>query len=156
MVLLERRGLVYGVNSDFQQTKQTTDWWFASQVSQKNIHALFEIIVSELEKIFEGNIDAYDIETAKAYDLGRFQRGAQTVGGTAGGYRERYFLDGVVNDYYQVPKRIRAVNKTAIVDISRALFTDKVWGLGMLGNCDEELVKQQYDQISSLWNSDKV
>jgi predicted Zn-dependent peptidase len=145
------RGLLYGMSSGFAQTKETSNWWFGAQVSQKNIEALFEIIVVELEKVFNGKIGADDIEAAKANSLGRFQRSAQTVGGTASGYSERYFFDEVIDDYYQVPKRIKEISKTAIVDIARALFADNIWGLGMLGNCDSELVERQNAQIAQLW-----
>jgi predicted Zn-dependent peptidase len=146
------RGLVYGMSSGFGQTKQASNWWFGAQVSQKNASALFDIMVSELQKTFSGQIETEDIEAAKAYSLGRFQRSAQTVSGTAGGYSGRYFFDEVIEDYYQVPKRIKAITKTSIVDISQAMFADDIWGLGILSNCDEALVKQMHDQLASLWN----
>jgi len=150
------RGLVYGMSSGFGQTKQASNWWFGAQVSQKNAPALFEIMIDELEKVFDGQIAADDIEAAKAYSLGRFQRSAQTVGGTAGGYSSRYFFDEIIEDYYQVPKRIKAVTKTSIVDISRGLFADDIWGLGVLSNCDKPLVNDLHTHLSDLWENKKV
>jgi predicted Zn-dependent peptidase len=147
------RGLVYGMSSGFGQTKQASNWWFGAQVSQKNAAALFEIMIKELENVFGGKIAADDIEAAKAYSLGRFQRSAQTVGGTAGGYSGRYFFDEVIEDYYQVPKRIKAITKTSIVDISRSLFADDIWGVGVLSNCDKALVKDLHGQLSELWEA---
>jgi predicted Zn-dependent peptidase len=144
------------MSSGFGQTKQASNWWFGAQVSQKNAPALFEIMIDELEKTFGAQIATDDIEAAKAYSLGRFQRSAQTVGGTASGYSSRYFFDEVIEDYYQVPKRIKGVTKTAIVDISRALFTDDIWGMGILSNCDKPFVNDLHSQISDLWNSKKV
>lgn len=149
------RGLVYGMSSGYGQTKQSSNWWFGAQVSQKNAGKLFEIMVEELGKVFSGQIDAEDIEAAKAYSLGRFQRSAQTVGGTAGGYSGRYFFDEVIEDYYQVPKRIKAITKTSIVEVSRALFSDDIWGIGVLSNCDKELVKDLHAQLSQLWEEAK-
>jgi predicted Zn-dependent peptidase len=136
-------------------TKQASNWWFGAQVSQKNAPALFEIMIKELEHVFAGRIDAADIEAAKAYSLGRFQRSAQTVGGTASGYTGRYFFDEVVEDYYQVPKRIRAITKTSIVDIARDMFADDIWGLGILSNCEREVATQLYDQFKVLWTDKK-
>lgn len=147
------RGLVYGMSSGFGQTKLASNWWFGAQVSQKNAPALFDIMVAELEKVFRGEIATEDIEAAKAYSLGRFQRSAQTVGGTAGGYSGRYFFDEVVEDYYQVPKRIKAVTKPAIVDISRAMFKDSTWGIGVLSNCDKTFADNLHSQISPLWEN---
>lgn len=145
------RGLVYGMSSGFGQSKGSSNWWFGSQVSQKNAPALFEIMVHELENVFAGRIDAADIEAAKAYALGRFQRSAQTVSGTAGGYSARYFFDEVIEDYYQVPKRIKEVTKSAIVEVSRDLFADNLWGLGVLSNCDKSFAQELHAQVTPLW-----
>lgn len=145
------RGLVYGMSSGFGQSKQASNWWFGAQVSQKNAVKLFDIMIKELEHVFEGRIASEDIEGAKAYSLGRFQRSAQTVGGTASGYSHRYFFDEVIDDYYQVPKRIKAITKSSIVDISRAMFADNIWGLGVLSNCDKVLAGELRDQLGQLW-----
>jgi predicted Zn-dependent peptidase len=144
-------GLVYSMSSGFGQTKQSSNWWFGAQVSRKNAPALFEIMVTELENVFAGRIDAEDIEAAKAYALGRFQRSAQTVGGTAGGYSGRYFFDEVVEDYYQVPKRIKEITKSSIVEVARALFAEDVWGLGVLSDCDQSFAEQLHEQAAPLW-----
>ncbi|HYH74340.1 MAG TPA: pitrilysin family protein [Candidatus Saccharimonadales bacterium] len=146
------RGLVYGMSSGFGQTKQSSNWWFGAQVSQKNAPALFDIMVSELENVFSGQIDSDDIEAAKAYSLGRFQRSAQTVGGTAGGYSSRYFFDEVIEDYYQIPKRIKAVTKDSIVDISKGMFADNIWGIGVLSACDPSFAKDLHHQLAPLWD----
>jgi predicted Zn-dependent peptidase len=145
------RGLVYGMSSGFGQSKQASNWWFGAQVSQKNAPALFDIMIDELENVFAGRIAAEDIEGAKAYSLGRFQRSAQTVGGTASGYSGRYFFDEVIDDYYQVPKRIKAITKTSIVEISRALFSDNIWGIGVLGNSGERPPQELADRLGKLW-----
>ena len=145
------RGLVYGMSSGFGQTKHSSNWWFGAQVSVKNAPALFEIMTTELDKVFVNDIDKEDIEAAKAYSLGRFQRSAQTVGGTASGYSGRYFFDEGIDDYYQIPQRIKAVTKDAIVDISKDLFKDDIWGLGILSNCDEEMAHKLQKQVRPLW-----
>ncbi len=145
------RGLVYGMSSGYGQTKLSSNWWFGAQVSRKNVGELFDIIIYELQNVFNGEIAATDIEAAKAYSLGRFQRSAQTVSGTAGGYSGRYFFDEVVEDYYQVPQRIAAINKEGMVEISQALFKDKVWGLGILSNCDKAFANDLQKRVSSLW-----
>lgn len=146
------RGLVYGMSSGFGYGKGNSSWWFGAQVSQRNAAPLFDIVVDELSNVFRGEIATEDIEAAKAYALGRFQRGAQTVAGVAGGYSSRYFFDEVVEDYYEVPGRISAVTKDQMVEVSRAMFAEKVWGLGILSSCDRELAKQLYDQLLPLWD----
>ncbi len=148
------RGLVYGMSSGYGQTKTSSNWWFGAQVSQRNAPALFEIVIDELNNVFRGEIAMEDIEAAKAYALGRFQRSAQTVAGVAGGYSGRYFFDEVVDDYYQVPRRIKAVTKTEIVETAKELFADNIWGLGILSNCEKPFATDLYKQIAPLWGGE--
>jgi predicted Zn-dependent peptidase len=145
------KGLVYGMNSGLSHTNNASNWWFGAQVSDKNAKALLKIIVSELHKVLEGKISEAEIESTKQYSLGRFQRSAQTVGGTASGYAGRYFFDDVIEDYYRVPERIKAVNKQQIIDVSRSMFADSVWGFGVLGNCGEDFVGNLQTQLEPLW-----
>jgi len=145
------RGLVYGMNSGLSQTKDASNWWFGAQVSDKNAPPLMRIIINELTKLRQGDISRSEIAATKQYALGRFQRSAQTVGGTAAGYTGRYFFDGVIENYYQIPARIRAVNKQAIVDVAEAMFSENIWGLGVLGNCGEDFALQLQDYLQPLW-----
>lgn len=145
------RGLVYGMSSGFGQGFSSSNWWFGAQVSQRNAPALFDIIVGELTNVFRGEIAAEDIEAAKAYALGRFQRSVQTVASVASNYSSRYFFDEGIDDYYQMRGRLNAVTKADIVDTARAMFADKIWGFGTLGSCDEQLSKELYDRLLPLW-----
>jgi predicted Zn-dependent peptidase len=145
------RGLVYGMNSGLSQTRDASNWWFGAQVSDRNAPALLRIIVDELSKVLYGHIPDDDIEATKQYAMGRFQRSAQTVGGTASGYAGRYFFDGVIEDYYRVPERIKAVTKEEIISITNGMFTQNVWGLGVLGNCGPDFTRQLQEQLSPLW-----
>ena len=146
------RGLVYGMNSGLSQTRSASNWWFGAQVSDKNAPALMRIVVHELGKVLSGEIADEEIQTTKQYALGRFQRSAQTVGGTASGYAGRYFFDNVIDDYYRVPERIKAITKDAIIDVAQAMFAEKVWGLGVLGDCGSKFANELEEQLSPLWS----
>jgi predicted Zn-dependent peptidase len=146
------RGLVYGMNSGLSHTKDASNWWFGAQVSDKNAGPLLKITVDELHKVLAGDISKAEIEATKQYALGRFQRSAQTVGGTANGYAGRYFFDNVIENYYQVPDRIKAINKQQIIDVAQAMFADNIWGFGVLGNCGETFAHELQQQIAPLWS----
>lgn len=145
------RGLVYGMSSGLSQTRDASNWWFGAQVSDKNAQPLFKIVIDELNKVMRGDIAVSEIEMTKQYSLGRFQRSAQTVGGTANGYSGRYFFDGEIEDYYRIPERIKAIEKQEIVRIARGLFADKVWGFGVLGDCGKEFTAELHAQLAPLW-----
>lgn len=145
------RGLVYDVSSGFAQAANSSNWWFGAQVMPQNAVALFEIIKKELRAIFRGHLDDADVQAAKQYAIGRFQRSAQTVGGTADGYAQRYFFDDVVEDYYQEITRIKAITKQRIIKVASSMFADNTWGLGCLGNAGPEFADQLHEQIKNLW-----
>jgi predicted Zn-dependent peptidase len=145
------RGLVYGMNSGYQQIKLSSNLWFGSQVSVANASALFDIVTEQLGNLFRGELAESDIAAAQAYSIGRYQRGAQTVSSTAQGYTGRYFFDEFIDDYYKIPERIKAVTKQSIVDVTRAMFADGVGGLGLYGKCTPELAAKLNDHIDGLW-----
>lgn len=147
------RGLVYGMSSGFGQTKDSSNWWFGAQVMPKNVGALFDIMEHELQAVFEAHIADQDVVSAKQYALGRYQRSGQTVGGTSSGYSGRYFFDEVIEDYYKIPERIEAVTKERIVEISRAMFAEKTRGMGALGSCGEDFVKDLLAKVEPLWTA---
>lgn len=150
------RGLVYGMNSGLSQTRDASNWWFGAQVSDKNARPLMDIIIDELSKVMQGDIDEEEIASTKQYALGRFQRSAQTVGGTASGYSGRYFFDEVIENYYQIPARIEAIERDEIVRIARSMFADKIWGVGILGGCGEEFATEIRKQLAPLWSNQLV
>ncbi len=148
------RGLVYGMNSGHNQSRDVTNWWFGAQVSDKNAMALMHIIVDELHKVLAGELHDDDLAATRQYALGRFQRGAQTVGSTANGYSSRYFFDGIIEDYERIPERIAAVERGDIVSIARSMFSDNVWGLGVLGDCGDGFANKMRNRVSGLWTAD--
>jgi len=145
------RGLVYDMNSGFSQTKLNSGWWLGAQILPQNTAPLLDIVIKELRAVFRGKLSEEAITEAKQYALGRYQRSGQTVGGTAAGYSYRYFFDDVIDDYYKVPERIRAVSRNRIVNVVNALFAEKVWGLGVLGSVGEDFAADLQKQISVLW-----
>ncbi|MCA9332492.1 insulinase family protein [Candidatus Saccharibacteria bacterium] len=147
------KGLVYHMSSGIGQTYKSSNWWFGAQVLPKNSTELFNIMIKELMQVFEDKISEKDIKAAKQYALGRYQRSGQTVSGTAYGYANRYFFEEIIDDYYKIPERIEAVTRNRIVDISKALFAENVWGLGVLGNCGSQFVDDHQTQLLPLWQS---
>jgi predicted Zn-dependent peptidase len=145
------RGIVYSMSSGYSQTRDNSNWWFGAQVMPRNAKELFEIIITELRQIFNGDLSDADVQAAKQYAIGRYQRGAQTVGGTSNGYSGRYFFDEKIEDYYQLPTRLKAITKQRIIKVANTLFEDNVWGLGCLSNAGEPFIDELYSQIKSLW-----
>lgn len=146
-----QKGLVYNMSSSFGQTKDSSGWWVGAQVMPKNAPELLNVVIKELRRVCKGTLKEEDVMAAKQYALGRYQRSGQTVGGTAAGYSYRYFFDDVVDDYYKIPERIKAVTRHRIMNIMEELFAEKIWGLGVLGNSGKPLADKLSKQLSVLW-----
>jgi len=147
------RGLVYYIGSNLDVTRDSSSWWFGTQVISKNAPALFEIIVRELKRIKAGDISAEDLESAKQYLLGRHQLSAQTVGGTLGGYANRYYFDSVIEDYEAIPERIKAITKSNIVTAANQMFESKIGGVGVLGDSRSRTMAESLNElVKPLWN----
>lgn len=145
------KGLVYSMSSGLSHTNNASNWWFGAQVMPRNAEPLLKIMKHELEKVFDGTLSEEDVQAAKQYAIGKYQRGAQTVGGVAGGYAQRYFFDEKIDDYYQVPARIKAVTRPRIIKVAQTMFEDKVWGFGCLSNAGEEFIDDLHRQLKTLW-----
>jgi zinc protease len=148
------RGLVYSMSSSLDTTHDSSVWWFGAQVIPKNALPLFEIIVREVERVRAGDISEEDLESTKQYLLGRYQRSGQTVGGIMAGYSGRYYFDELIDDYDAIPERIRSITKKSIVTAAERMFTDKVGGIGMLGDNKSRALVEKLDEIvQPLWNN---
>lgn len=147
------RGLVYNLSSGFGQYKSYADWGIGGQAQQENLPALADIIVREMKKLLAGKLTVEDVEVAKQYSLGRFQRGAQTVDDVVGGYSGRYFFENRISDYFGFPERLTKVKKGKVVEVMQGMFEEGIWGIGMLGTADETLRNQIYEKVSALWQT---
>ncbi|MCE7936907.1 insulinase family protein [Candidatus Saccharibacteria bacterium CPR2] len=145
------RGLVYNMGSNYSLANNFSSWWFGGKVMKQNSEALFNIMIKELQKVLRGEIKNSDIEAAKQYSLGRFQRGTQTVGALAGSYSGEYFFNETIEDYFKIPERIKSVTKASIISVAREIFAQNIWGLGILGNCGQTHVEKLHKEISVLW-----
>lgn len=146
------RGLVYDLESGIMNSVNFSSWYFAAQVLPKNTQALFEIIVRELGRVNAGDISDEDLKSAKLYALGRYQLSGQTVRGVSSGYAGRYWFDGTIRDYEAFPEHIKAITKKLMVETSNRMFSDKIGGLGLLGNArSKELAEPLFEMIQPLW-----
>lgn len=144
------RGLVYHVHSGHHLCSRNTEWTLNTQVLAENAPALCEIVLAEIKKVQNGIIDDKDLEGAKQYALGSFQRSMQTVGSVAGAYG-RYFFDGYIEDMRSIPDRIKKVGKNDIARAMRQMFAEGLGNVGVLGGTDSSLPDKLYGQLLPLW-----
>lgn len=146
------RGLLYSMGSGLQFAQDYSGWWFGAQIIPTNAPKLFDIILHELQRVRIGDIAEADLDAAKQYLLGRYQREGQTVGSIANFYAGKYYYEDTYENYYNVPRLIKAVTTDRIVDCANTMFAENIGGLGVLGGSDEQIAKSLRQQIASLWS----
>lgn len=144
------RGLVYHVHSGHHISSRNTEWTLSTQVLPENAGALCEIVLAEIKKLQNGIIEDSDLEGAKQYGLGSFQRSMQTVGSVAGAYG-RYFFDGYIEDMRSIPDRIKSVTKNDIARAMRQMFAESLGNVGVLGGADASISPKLHEQLQPLW-----
>lgn len=145
------RGLIYDMGSGIALPKLASNWWFGAQVSLENAGPFLDIMVDEICKLRGGKLTQVDIDAAKQYSLGRYMCAGQTVGSVVSGYSSRYFFDEVVDDYYRIPERIKAINKSSIIEATKAMFEQKLWAFGVLGKTSQAFSDEMRERLSKLW-----
>lgn len=145
------QGLVYHVSSGHHISSRVTEWWLSAQVLPDNASALADIVLAEIKKIQNGIIDDAELENAKQYALGSFQRSMQTVQSVYSAY-SRYFFDDHIEDLRAMPTRIKDISKHDIARAMRKLFDEDLGGVGVLGGTDPKIANRLNEHLQPLWH----
>lgn len=148
---LRKKGLVYSMFSDTSAYEHNSSWDFGAQANIECVDEVFDIIVSEVQKVLDGKVDDEDIVASKSYALGRHQMGAQTVGQINNWYANRYFFDGQIEDFERQPELINAVTREQIVTTAREFFSTNLWTLGGYGSTEIALVRDLAAKLEKLF-----
>ncbi len=146
-----RKGLVYHMFSDTSAFEHNSSWDIGAQANLDNLEDVIRIVIKEMKRVLQGDIDDRDVEAAKSYALGRHQMGAQTAGQINGWYANRYFFDGKVEEFERQPSEINAVTKDQIIDTARQFFLADCWTFGGYGNAEKATMSHLAEQLSELY-----
>ena len=152
-----RKGLLYHIWSETTaRDEHNSSWDFGADINEDKIDELFDLIITEIEKIKTGNITDAEIESAKSYALGRHRVGIQTVGQMNDWLADRYFMDGRIEDFNAQPDRIRAITKERIVSTVMEFINANQWGIGIYGNTNKALSEKLHEKLSVLFETSLI
>lgn len=146
-----KSGLAYGIFSETGTGPYDSSWDFGGEVNLDTASKLFDIIVREVRSVLDGDISEAELDAAKSYSLGRYQMGAQTVAQISSFYTGRYFVDGVVRDYYKVPDAIRSASADCIIDTAREFISNNTWVLAGVSSGERSDIMELNDKLSNLF-----
>jgi len=132
-----KKGLAYSMFADSTSYEHNSSWDFGSQLTLTNLDGFFGILLSELRQVLDGQVIEADLDGAKSYALGKHQMNFQSVGQISGQYADRYFFDGVIENFDRVPTDIAAITPDRIVAASRDFMQARCWSIGFVGDLDK-------------------
>lgn len=135
-----KRGLVYGMGSCLTNSAHNSSWDFDGEVNLESADELFELINHELTSLIKGDISDAEIEAARAYNIGRYQIGAQTASQLSDYYAETYFVDGTIDDYEHASNLIKSITKDDIADLATEFISSNISALVAVGSCEKAVI----------------
>lgn len=142
-----KKGLVYGMGSDLNNSWHNVSWDFDGEVNVENAHSLFKLIRRELQRVLDGEIDEADLAAAKSYATGRYQMGAQTVSQICDYYADGYFANGTIEKYDHMPMLIRGITKEAIVQVAREFIDGRIHAMVAVSSVEKALINELAEQL---------
>ncbi len=137
-----KQGLVYGMGSSIASNAHLTYWDFDGEVNIENADKLFTLIQTELMKALNGEITEKDFESAKAFALGRFQMGAQTVGQIADYYADGYFTNETVQKYDNVPNLIKGIDRRRMIELAREFAGSGIKAFATVSSVEKAVISE--------------
>ncbi len=132
------RGLVYGIGYEKYRLRDNHIWWIGGQVLPENIEPLFELIAKELTAVAAGDFTTEEMQSAKNYALGNYQRGYQTVGSVLSAYIDPFVMDEKIEEMQAVEEKIKAVTADSVIKAAQlCLASYNPWSLSFYGAIDK-------------------
>lgn len=146
-----KQGLAYGIFSDTSSGFHDSSWDFGGEVNLDTAGRLFDIIVREIKCVLDGSVGEKELEAAKSYALGRHQMGAQTVAQISNFYTNRYFADGVVKDYENVPTEINKITRQLMMTTAESFIAHNCWVLAGVSSGERDEIIELADKFDTLF-----
>jgi len=145
-------GLVYAMGSGQQHLKTNSSFWLGAQVSKKNSKKLFALIATVLQDFAKNGVSDIELDAAKQYMRGKYERSAQTVSGTLARYAGEYYHDDTVEDEAHYNQRLSAVTNTHLINAMQAVLSGGAWALGVLGSVSKAEADELHQLLMPLFN----
>ena len=145
------KGLAYHVGAYAGIRPFDSSWDITGQVNHDTAQDLFILMRDEIQKVRKGDITEGELEAAKSYALGRHQMGAQTVAQISGFYTAKYFSNGSIKNYDDVPSHIKRVTRTRMVNVAQQFIDHNAWVLAGVSSGDKQELLEYNEILGELF-----
>jgi len=149
-----KKGLAYSVSAYAATGFYDSGWDISGQVNHEAAGELFDIIAHEIGNVLKGKISDKEVEAAKSFALGRYQMGAQTVSQISGFYTGRYFADGFIKNYEEIPNMIKNVTAERMVEMARKFMKNDTWVLAAVSSGERQEIIDLSEKIAKLFKQE--
>ena len=145
------KGLAYHVGAYAGVRPYDSSWDMTGQVNHDTAGELFTLMRDEIRQVLDGKITEAELEAAKSYALGRHQMGAQTVAQISGFYTSKYFTDGSIKNYDDIPNRIKKVTRGRMVNVAQQFIDGNAWVLAGVSSGDKQELIEYNETLRELF-----
>ena len=145
------KGLAYHVGAYAGIRPFDSSWDITGQVNHDTAQDLFILMRDEIQKVLKGDITEGELEAAKSYALGRHQMGAQTVAQISGFYTAKYFSNGSIKNYDEVPVHIKRVTRARMVNVAQQFIDHNAWVLAGVSSGDKQELLEYNEILGELF-----
>ena len=145
------KGLAYHVGAYAGIRPFDSSWDITGQVNHDTAQDLFTLMRDEIQKVLKGDITEGELEAAKSYALGRHQMGAQTVAQISGFYTAKYFSNGSIKNYDDVPSHIKRVTRARMVNVAQQFIDHNAWVLAGVSSGDKQELLEYNEILGELF-----
>jgi len=134
------RGLLYWFYSGVNVARYDSSWSLYGTANYDKAEELFRLIAKVMREVREGKITEKEIEDAKHFKLGKSQMREWTPSQLPYFYRQRYLIDGGIDDFWSIDEKIRAVTYGQIMDAVGKFMKTDISVFGVVGDVKREFV----------------
>lgn len=145
-----KKGVAYHMFADTTAYEHNSSWDFGSAITNANLDTFFDILTSELKNVLAGKLKSGELDAAKSYALGKHQMAFQSAGQINGQYADRYFFDGVIENFDNLEAELAAVTVERIVTAANEFMHANCWSIGFVGNIDKARGEQLRARIVDI------
>lgn len=145
------KGWVYGMGSGMSYAKDLSGFWLGAQVSKTNSMPLLRLVRDELVLLKQGLINDEDFESARKHLLGKTMRSGQTATGLVSRYGQ-YYVDDTIDNLNALATLTKNVSKKLCVELMQEIFTDDMWGIGVLGAISLNPARKLQSYVAEIYN----
>lgn len=140
------RGICYEMGSwGSCEPTGTSEFGVGGEVSFKNAHELFVLIIEQLKIVSTEGVTEKELEEGKQYRLGSLQMDLESARSLASWYSDIYYDTGKIDYVESMPDLINGTTVEEMKLLAKEFIDGGIWVFGGLGDISKEVLQEHYD-----------